>query len=174
MAEKNDNFKVNKSVMNFIHARDYFPKGEVEGFRPLIEDVHWEPRKYGKEIPDFNLIFNNIDVLWGKMLGDFIDIDRPVSGTFRRPYPVIHFEDFDSLNEWRFIVAMEDNEFKTYVHKSGAKTALDGYEFDYFNPDDWEVETIIKLKANDSLFFRPWNFHSFNEGVIHYYKLFVQ
>ena len=85
MTEKNDNFKVNKSVMNFIHARDYFPKGEVEGFRPLIEDVHWEHQKYGKEIPNFNLIFNNIDVLWGKMLGDFIDIDRPVSGTFRRP-----------------------------------------------------------------------------------------
>ena len=69
---------------------------------------------------------------------------------------------------------MEDNEFKTYVHKSGAKSALDGYEFDYFNPDDWEVETTIKLKANDSLFFRPWNFHSFGEGVIHYYKLLVQ
>jgi len=62
----NTNFSVNRSVINYIHARDYFPKDEVEQLRPLVQDVHWVDKKFGKEMEHFNLIFNDIDLVIGK------------------------------------------------------------------------------------------------------------
>jgi len=130
----------------------------------------------------FNLIFNDIDLVIGKMVGDIVEIDRPSSGTLRRTInEVIHFEDFEDLNDWRFVVSLEENEFKTYIHKDGYKSVLDfikdeqsqDKELDYINKDDWEVETSIKMKPNDVLFYRPWIFHSFQDGILHYYKLKV-
>ena len=151
----NTNFSVNRSVINYIHARDYFPKDEVEQLRPLVQDVHWVDKKFGKEMAHFNLIFNDIDLVIGKMVGDIVEIDRPSSGTLRRTInEVIHFEDFEDLNDWRFVVSLEENEFKTYIHKEGYKTS-------------------IKMKPNDVLFYRPWIFHSFQDGILHYYKLKV-
>jgi hypothetical protein len=177
-----DNFQVNRSVINYIHARDYFPKEEVDRIAPLIQDVHWEGKKFGQQMVNFNLIFPDIDLVMGKMVGDLVEIDRPNSGTFRRMlHEVIRFEDFSDLNDWRFVVALEDNEFKTYIHKEGYKSVLDyvkdekeeKVELDYSNSEEWEVEATIKMKSNDVLFYRPWIFHSFQEGILHYYKLKV-
>ena len=174
--KQNDNFKVNKSVLNYIHARDFFSKEDVEKYGSAINSLKFEPKKYGMEIPDFNMIFPEIDLLWGKMLGDFISIDEDESGVFRKPYKnIIHFEDFNSLNEWRFAVAINNNEFNTYRHKSGVQNAIEKYEdLDYFNPDEWERETNITMKPNDAIFYRPWVFHSFDNGLMQCYKILVE
>lgn len=174
-----DNFPVNKSVMNYIHTRDFFPKGDAENYKLAVQDLQFVPKKYGTEIHDFHMIFPEIDVLWGKMLGDFLDIVEDESGVFRKPYPdVIHFEDYESLNEWCFAVALDDIEFKTYRHISGIKNTLEIEgsidDINFFNPEEWERETSILMKPNDALFYRPWIFHSFGEGIIHYYKINVQ
>lgn len=167
------NYKVNRSLLNFIHARDFFPPNDAENYRLAVKDlIHYDPIPYGTEIPDFNLIFPDLDMLFGGMLGDFIKVDEDRSGTFRRPYNnLIHFEDFEDTNEWRLAVALEDNTFRVYTHKSGAKNALDGYEFDYHNQEDWEIETEMKIKQNDAIFYRPWVFHSFEEKLILNYVL---
>jgi hypothetical protein len=176
------NIQVNRSVINYIHAREYFPKEEVNRIAPLIQDVHWEEKKFGQQMVNFNLIFPDIDLIMGKMVGDLVEIDRPNSGTFRKVlHEVIRFEDFSDLNDWRFVVALEDNEFKTYIHKEGYKSVLDYVKdeneekvvLDYSNSEEWEVEATIKMKSNDVLFYRPWLFHSFQEGILHYYKLKV-
>ena len=176
------NFSVNRSAINYIHARDYFPKGEIEEFRPWLENVKWVDTKFGKEIENINLIFENIDIILGKMSGDLLEIDRKNSGTLRKTlHEVIHFEDFEDTNDWRFVVAVDDNEFKTYIHNDGFKSVLDYIKdeseekplLDYLNKDDWETEAVIKMKPNDVLFYRPWIFHSFQEGILHYYKLKV-
>jgi hypothetical protein len=178
----NNNFPVNRSVINYIHARDYFPKEEIHQLRPLVDDVRWVEKKFGKEMEHFNLIFKDIDIVLGKMVGDIVEIDKENSGTLRRTlHEVIHFEDFNDLNDWRFVVAMDENEFKTYIHKDGYKNFLDYLKdeneerpiLNYINKDDWEEEAVIKMKPNDVLFYRPWVFHSFQEGVLHYYKLKV-
>jgi hypothetical protein len=177
-----NNFPVDRSVINYIHARDYFPKGEIEQLRPLVEDVSWVDKKFGKEMEHFNLIFKDIDVVLGKMTGDLVEIDRKNSGTLRRTlHEVIHFEDFEDLNDWRFVVSMDKNEFKTYIHKDGYKSMIDYIKnkseekplLDFINKNDWEEEATIKMNPNDVLFFRPWVFHSFQDGVLHYYKLKV-
>jgi hypothetical protein len=176
------NFPINRSVINYIHARDYFPKNEIQELRPLVDDVSWVDKKFGKEMEHFNLIFNDIDMVFGKMTGDLVEIDRSCSGTLRRPlHEIIHFEDFEDTNDWRFVVALDDNEFKTYIHKDGYKSFLDYIRdeseekpiLDYLNQEDWEIEATIKMKPNDVLFYRPWVFHSFQEGILHYYKLKV-
>jgi len=174
-----DNFPVNKSVMNYIHSRDFFPKGDAENYKLAVQDLTYVPKKYGFEIPDFHMIFPEIDVLWGKMLGDFLDVVEPESGVFRKPYAdVIHFEDYASLNEWCFVVALDNTEFKTYRHVSGIKNMLemphDHAHINFFNTSDWERETSIFMKPNDALFYRPWVFHSFDGALIHYYKIHVQ
>ena len=176
------NFQVNRSVINYIHARDYFPKEEVDRIAPLIQDVHWEDKPFGQQMVNFNLIFPDIDLVMGKMVGDLVEIDKPNSGTFRKvAHEVIRFEDFDSLNDWRFVVALEDNEFKTYIHNEGYKNVLDYIKdeseekilLNFSDQEEWEVEATIKMKSNDVLFYRPWIFHSFQEGILHYYKLKV-
>lgn len=177
-----NNFPVDRSVINYIHARDYFPKGEIESLRPLVDDVSWVDKKFGKEMENFNLIFKDIDIVLGKMTGDFLEVDKPSSGILRKTlHEVIHFEDFDDLNDWRFVVAMDPNEFKTYIHKDGYKSFVEYLKdqseekpiLEYMNKEYWEEETIIKMKPNDVLFYRPWVFHSFQDGIIHYYKLKV-
>lgn len=176
------NFSVNRSTINYIHARDYFPKGEIEQFRPWLENVKWVDTKFGKQIENINLIFENIDIILGKMSGDLLEVDRKNSGTLRKTlHEVIHFEDFEDTNDWRFVVAVDENEFKTYIHKDGFKSILDYIKdeseekplLDYLNKDDWETEAVIKMKPNDVLFYRPWVFHSFQDGILHYYKLKV-
>jgi hypothetical protein len=177
-----NNFQVNRSVINYIHARDYFPKEEVDRIAPLIQDVQWEEKKFGQQMVNFNLIFPDIDLVMGKMVGDLVEIDRPNSGTFRKMMrEVIYFEDFDDLNDWRFVVALEDNEFRTYIHSKGYKSVLEyakdeneeKSQLNFLNKEEWEVEATIKMKPNDVLFYRPWIFHSFEEGILHYYKLKV-
>ena len=177
-----NNFPVDRSVINYIHARDYFPKGEIEQLRSLVDDVSWVDKKFGKEMEHFNLIFKDIDIVLGKMTGDLVEIDRKNSGTLRRTlHEVIHFEDFEDLNDWRFVVSMDKNEFKTYIHKGGYKSMLDYIkdeseekpDLDFINKNDWEEEAKIKMNPNDVLFYRPWVFHSFQDGVLHYYKLKV-
>lgn len=166
---KSSNYKVNKSVMNFIHARNFFPEGDAENYRLAVKDlIHFDPMSYGREIPEFNMVFPEDEMMFGEMLGDFVKLDDEKSGTFRRPYHnLIHFEEFDDLSEWRLAVALEDTTFTTYSHVSGAKTALDGYHFDYHNLEDWLVETVITIRQNDAVFYRPWVFHSFEEKLIY-------
>jgi hypothetical protein len=169
------NYKVDKSVLNYIHARDFFPPEEAVRYASPIKNLKFEPTPYGLEIPQFNMIYPEMDMVFGALLGDYVKLDEESSGTFRLPYGgLVHFEDFDSLNEWRLAVALEDTQFCTYIHSSGAKSALDGYQFDYHNSEEWELQSLTTLKTNDAIFYRPWIFHSFSGELIHCYKLLVE
>lgn len=169
------NFKVNKSVLNFIHARQFWPEGDAPKLSKIAEHLKWDPKKYGYEIPHFNLIDPELELVVGEMLGDWVKIHEEESGVFRVPYPIIHFEDFNTLGDWRCAVALEDNIFKTYRHIDGTQDARYGYEnFNYSNPDEWIVESQINLKQNDCVFYRPWVFHSFLELPLYCFKATVQ
>lgn len=168
------NFKVNKSVLNFIHARDFWQEGDADKFKKVVEHLRWQPAKYGWEIPQFNMIDPDLEIVFGEMLGDWITITEEDSGVFRIPMPMIHFEDFDSLKEWRCAIAVDDNVFRTYNHATGAKDARYGHEFDYANSEEWVMETQINLKQNDCVFYRPWVFHSFEESPLYCFKLLVE
>lgn len=171
------NYPVDKSVLNFIHARDFFSPNVANSFARVTNGLREKMQlmPYGYEIPRFNMTDPEMDMLMGSMLGDYMKVVDEESGTFRLPFDnVIHFEFFDSLHEWRLAVALDDNTFKTYRHSSGAKDARMGYEFNYNNPEEWILETTINIPAGDAIIYRPWIFHSFEARYIHCYKMLVQ
>ena len=52
------NYKVDRSYLNFIHARNFFPENDAENCRLTVKDLlHYNPNPYGTQIPEFNLIF---------------------------------------------------------------------------------------------------------------------
>lgn len=171
--KRGKNFNIDKSVLSYISAKNFWAEGDADKFKTVISNLKFVPKEYGLEIPDFNMTDPELDMVFSEMLGDWIEFKEKYSGIFRIPYRGIHFEDFGSLNEWRFIVALEDNQFTIYNHKSGVNDARYGTNFDYKNPLEWKIESVINVKKNDSLFFRPWLFHSLEPLPVYYYKLMV-
>jgi len=139
-------------------------------------------KEYGNEVEGINLIIDDLEFTFSKALGERVIIDHKSSGIFRKPHNgLIHFESFDSLNEWCFIVAIEPNTMNFYYHLKDyfneeyrvwdSKNALEGYKFNYKNTFEWDYHTNILLEPGDGIFLRPWTFHSLNDGIVQYFKL---
>jgi hypothetical protein len=169
------NFQVNKSVLNYIKAENFWQEGDAEKFFAVSSNLKFVPKEYGFEIDHFNMVDPELEMVFGELLGDYVKIEDDTSGVFRMPYPVIHFENFDSLREWRLAIAVQDNVFRTYHHISDRKDARNGIDnINFFDPEEFKLETQINLKQNDAIFYRPWIFHSFEDKIIHCYKILVQ
>jgi hypothetical protein len=169
-----------RDMVKLIHADTFFKEKEVHQLRWAIEGCQYVESEYGLEIPNFQLIFKDIDKIFTKVVGEKVEVIEELSGKFKRPVKYIHFENFNSLDEWSFVVALQDTTFNLYHHvedykkdpfKVDAKSALDGYQFQYFNIFDWKPVTTIELEANQGLFFRPWLFHSLDGGLVQYYRM---
>lgn len=177
----NNTAPVKKAAIKLIHADGFFPPGEAEACCDVVSTLQYVEKDYGGEIENFSIILPGIDPIFSQMLGEQVVVDRKTSGVFRRPIRIVHFESFDSLDEWCFIVALERTTFNIYNHvkdirynpvaEVDARTALDGWQFNYRNLFEWDVTTNILLEPNQGIFFRPWIFHSLENGVIQYYRL---
>jgi hypothetical protein len=172
----------NRSMVKLMHADGFFPKGDVESLRSAVSNMQFVPKEYGHELPNFNLIFPDMEIILYHVLGERVIVDPNRSGIIRKPYNhVIHFEAFDSPNEWCFIVALEETTVNLHYHisdhtmgdagEADAKTAFDGHKFNYRNWFEWKIHTNIQLEPNQGLFIRPWMFHSLEDGLVQYYRL---
>jgi hypothetical protein len=134
-------------------------------------------KEYGLEVDQFNLTFPGLDPIFSKLVGEEVTVDDERSGIFRKPTNcLIHFESFDTLNEWCFIIALERTTFNLYNHLESfgvvnARSALDGYRWNYRNMFEWDYYTNILLEPNQGVIFRPWLFHSIENGLVQYYRL---
>jgi hypothetical protein len=175
-------FDINRTVIKMVHADGFFPKGEAEALCAVVQDVNYVKGEYGLEMPDFNLILPDIHLVFSKILGEEVIIDRKRSGITRKPYNgMIHFESFESPLEWCFILALERNTLNLYKHVSDiryhdldqtdARTVFEGYQFNYRNLFEWDVTHNIILECNQGVFIRPWVFHSLQEGTVQYYRI---
>ena len=159
-------------MIKLIQADDFFPHDDVEKLRNLGNSLPKVEKEYGLEVENFNFIVPNLEPVFSNILGQPITIDKDRSGVFRKPMNcIIHFEGFDDPSEWCFMIALEPTTFNLYHHLSGAKTALEGYKFNYRNLFEWDYNTNILLKPNQGVFFRPWLFHSVEDGLVQYYRL---
>jgi hypothetical protein len=168
-------------MVKLIHADGFFPAGAAEQYCSAVRGLNFTEKQYGSEIENFSLIFPGMEPILSRVLGERIQIDSKRSGVFRQPMNVIHFEEFDSLNEWCFVVALERTTLNLWHHISDhslgevsaadAKSALDGYAFNYRNLFEWKIHTNVVLEANSGVFFRPWVFHSLENGLVQYYRL---
>lgn len=167
----------NRGMVELIHAEGFFPPGEAEKYAMTVGGLQFQPRQYGLEIDNFNMILSGIEPVLSKVLGERVIVDSKRSGIFRKPLNnVIHFEEFDSLNEWCFIVALERTTLNLYHHigpdgQINAKNALHGWQFNYMNMFEWNLHTNVLLEPNQGVFIRPWMFHSLDQGMVQYYRL---
>lgn len=173
--------KVNKAAIKLIHADGFFPPGEELSLISAVKDLRYEMKPYGYEVQNINLIFKDIEPVFSKMLGEPVTLDKQKSGVFRKPINnIIHIEDFSSINEWCFIIALESTTFNIFHHTSDTRfasgevdheTALTKADFNYRNLFEWKLVTNIHLTPNQGVFFRPWCFHSLENGIVQYYRL---
>ena len=169
-------------MINFMLADAFFPPSDADKYYAIVSGLNFVKTEYGEEIPNFNLLFPNIEDVFSKVIGQTCTIDKERSGVFRKPLVSIpHFHGFDSLNEWCFAIALEPTKFSIFHHlKNGeygsidARTALDGYQFNYRNMMEWNINTHIEISTNSAIFWRPWLFHSFENGLIQYYRILCQ
>lgn len=169
-------------MVHLIHADGFFPEEAINYYVNCVRGLQFQETDYGLEIPNFNMIFPRSEPLLSYVLGERIIIDHKRSGVFRQPINnTIHFESFDSLNEWSFIIALEQTTLNLWYHlkESGmgeagepdAWSALEGWKFNYRNLMDWNIHTNIVLRPNQGVFIRPWVFRSLQNGLIQYYRL---
>jgi hypothetical protein len=162
--------------VKLIHADNFFIPSEVEGIRNVANNMQFVENDYGMEIPEFNYIFPDIEQIFTQLVGHPVVPDESRSGIFRKPMNCIHFEAFESMEEWCFIIALEKTTFNLYHHLQdygivNAKTALDGYQWNYRNMMEWDCYTNILLEPNEGVIFKPWLFHSLQDGLVQYYRL---
>lgn len=131
----------------------------------------FKQKEFGNELEDFNMVPNDADALFSKVLNKKVIVDVDNSGVFRYPELFIHFESFAALNEWIFVVAIDNSTFNIYEHQSGAKHALHDHKFNYRNLFEWDLTVNYLLQPGQGILFRPWLFHSFDQGLIQVFRL---
>jgi hypothetical protein len=165
------------SLAKLIHADNFFVPEEAKKLLLISKSLPFTEKEYGLEVDQFNLTFPGLDPIFSKLVGEEVTVDEERSGIFRKPTNcLIHFESFDTLNEWCFIIALERTTFNLYNHleKFGvinARSALDEYRWNYQNLFEWDIYTNILLEPNQGVIFRPWLFHSIENGLVQYYRL---
>lgn len=162
---------MSRLMVKVLQSDGFFNPNDVEHLYNIASSMEFTPFELGQEIKNFNLVQPGIDEVLSTVVGEKLIIDEQNSGKFIRPMHGIHFEGFDHPNEWCFAVALERCTFNVYYHLSGAKTALDGYRFNYQNMFEWDYHTNILLEPNQGIFYRPWVFHSFDGGLLYHNRL---
>jgi len=174
---------MSRSMVKLIHADGFFPNNDADNLRELAQGLNYIQMPHGMEVPNFNLIFPDSEIIFNKVLGERVTVDPKRSGVIRKPNNnSIHFEEFESTEEWCFVVALENTTINFWYHidptnnmgelgQADAKSVLDGYQYNYKNLFEWRIHTNILLEPNQCLFFRPWVFHSLQDGLIQYYRL---
>ena len=158
------------SILKTMTIDGFFTPEAAVAISRSVKGLSFKEYEFGKQIDDFNLVSEELDELFSSVLNFKVTLDQ-TSGFFRIPYHFIHFEPVESLQDWLFVVALEQSTFNVFEHKSGAKTALDGHQFAYRNLFDWDLKVNYILDPGQGVFFRPWLFHSFDHGLIQVYKL---
>jgi len=149
----------------------FYSKEEAQRLSLIVDSLPFAQSEFGKEIENFNLTPENPNQLFSNVLNKNVELIEEQSGVFRRPDLFIHFESCQSPKEWMFVVALENSTFNIFEHQSGAKNALDGYNFKYRNMFEWDLTVNYLLEPGQGIFFRPWLFHTFDCGLIQTFRL---
>jgi len=149
----------------------YFTEMQARDISLAVSGLNFTEHDFGKEIDDFNMVSDDSDSIFSDAFRMNLKVDKERSGIFRYPKQFIHFEESNSQDDWIFACALEESIFNTFEHKSGACSALDGYNFNYRNLFEWDLLVSYILKPGQGILFRPWLFHSFDSGLIQIFRL---
>lgn len=148
----------------------FYAENDAKELTSAVYNLSYTEHDFGKQIDEFNMVPENADTLFSNAFRMNLSVEESKSGVFRIPTQFIHFEPFESTNTWIFAAALQESTFNIFEHKSGAKSALDGYQFGYRNLFEWDLTVNYILRHGQGILFRPWLFHSFDSGLI---QLFI-
>lgn len=158
-------------LVKIITVDGFFSKEEAIRLSNITYNLQYVKKDFGGEIENFNMVPENSNEMFSNILGSNVEVDEDRSGIFRIPERFIHFEEFSDSNEWIFVVALQSSTFDVFEHQSGAKTALDGYKYNYRNLFEWDHKINYQLDPGQGVLLRPWLFHSFDCGLIQVFRL---
>lgn len=158
-------------LVKIISVDDFITRKDAYNIYTQVSCLKYIESEFGKEIPNFNLIPSDIEKRFKNVLNTDFMVDKEKSGTFRHPAPFIHFESFDNLNEWIFVVALDRTMLNIYENLNGSKNALENHKLNYRNFLDWDLIVSYDFKPGQGVLFRPWLFHSFSGGLIQTFRL---
>ena len=158
------------SILKTITVDDFYTKESAVNIARAVFSLNYDDYEFGSQIRDFNMMSDEVADMFSKVLKINVTVDEE-SGFFRIPKLFIHFEPFETINDWLFVVALQPSTFNIFEHQSGAITALDNYKFNYRNLFEWDLKVNYILDPGQGIFFRPWLFHSFDKGLIQMFKV---
>lgn len=153
------------NILNFIHTSNFYSTDQANGLADIARSLQYSPCEFGVMTENFNYIQPDSEKIFSEVLNTKVTISDS-SGIFYKPNNGIHFDSFSDFSRWKFVVAVEPSIFTMFYHNSGAKSALERYDFNYNNLFDWEYQTQILMEPGQGLFYRPWMFHSLASGSI--------
>lgn len=159
-------------LVKLITIDGFFSEEEAINLANITRNLQFVEFPFGEYIENFNMVPENCSELFSTIIDNDLEVDEDNSGVISRPGFFIHFEDFKNTNEWIFVVALDQSTFNVFEHLSGAKSALDGINFNYNNMFEWDVQVNYVLKPGQGVLYRPWLFHSFDNGLIQKFKLY--
>lgn len=160
------------AIIKTMTIDGFYTKEEGINIKHVVSTLNgYTQKEFGRELEHFNMVPKDADALFSKTLNRKLKVIHERSGIFRFPELFIHFEPFESLSEWIFAVAIDHSTFNIFEHQSGAKTALQGHDFRYKNLLEWDLTVNYLLEPGQGIFFRPWLFHSFDQGLVQIFRL---
>lgn len=156
---------MNNVILNTIHTANFYTEENTKALFEVCNSVTFIEDEFGKRSENLNLRQPWADKVFSNVLNTNVTVPEE-TGYFHIPTDGIHFSSFSSLNEWVFTVAIQPTIFNTYHHKSGIKTALDGYKLNFKNLFEWDYVNHILLEPGQGIFYRPWCFHSFSSNKL--------
>lgn len=149
----------------------------------IMSNLNYEPKVYGHEIENFNAIDENLPEVFSQLLNRKIKIKED-SGIFRKPYEIIHFENFSKNILFVAFIAVEKNVLKTYKHKETEsynvlslqkETNLEEFiKSDCIDLTKWDVVCEIRLEIGDLIIINPWIWHSLESKTTQVFYLEVE
>ena len=156
-----------------IHNTNFYQ--DITQLSSLISNLEFHESFYGYEVKDFRHLPAGIEDHVCAAVNNKVIITKN-SGSFRKPYPIIHFENFTEKMQLVLVVALEQTTFSTYEHESGASNVFHVTDLNEFMKSElvsekWKQTAKIILKPNDFIVFNPWVWHSFDEKLIQVFYL---
>ena len=158
-------------LLKVITVEDFYDQQTANQIATVIENLPMVENEYGQEPENFNMVSDDASEMFSEGLNKNVTVIEEQSGLFRIPKIFIHFESFEYPQDWAFAAALRPTTFNIFEHKSGVKTALQEYKFDYKNLFEWDLTVNYQLSPGQAVFFRPWLFHSFHSGLIQTFRL---
>lgn len=163
-------------MIKYLCADNFFSDDTPDKLAAVAHSLPFVRKEYGDEIDQFNLVSPDLDPIFSRLVGEEVTVVDELSGVFRKPILNIHFESFESSSDWVFYIALERTTFNLYNHIVDhgivdARSALDGYKWNYWNLMEWDCYTNIQLEPNQGILFKPWLFHSAAGGLVQVYRL---